>query len=183
MLEAERMSRSLSRAVVLYDDLLRDWRWCLAWAGRCAGITWPSEINGLLPHVDSFVMPSLRHHVVTDKIAAVGPPPVREMIATAWHALQQLRDDVGSRSAEATLDDVRARFAIWRKSQAAVSAAGNVIDIASRAAPASNYLRSEVNWHQQRQIMARPSTGFAFRPQWHDEFADTANLEAATARF
>ena len=178
MLEAERATRSLPRAVILYEDLLRDWRWCMAWAGSCAGISWPTRINDVLPHIDSFVTPSLRHHVVSEPIATVGAPPVRDLIGTAWLALRKLRDDVGSRSAQDALDDVRSRFANWRASEDTSRTTESVVDFVPRVASVPAYLRPEASWRP-RQVITQSFAPVALRHQRHTESSEHLSPELA----
>jgi hypothetical protein len=114
MLEAERMTRGLNRAFVLYDALISDWRLCMDEAGRSAGIAWPRRRDETDRDIDDFLSGSMRHHVAAPISAAVGPPPVCDMIDAVWIALRRLADDPGMPAALACLDHVRARFAAWR---------------------------------------------------------------------
>jgi hypothetical protein len=113
-LEAERASRSLPRAVIAYDDLLRDWRGCLACAGQTAGIAWPSGTGFDHSDIDGFLSSSLRHHVAANSAAAIGPPPIRGLVDMTWSGLRLLRDDPKSRFALEWLDQARATFAARR---------------------------------------------------------------------
>lgn len=115
MLEAERLTRGMHRAVLTYDDLLRDWRGCLTRAGRAAGIDWPLPVEQAEREVDRFLSGAQRHHAAAEAVPAVGPDRVREMIATVWIALQRLADEPTASDALATLDQVRAQFAVWRR--------------------------------------------------------------------
>jgi hypothetical protein len=115
MLEAERASRGLDRAVVFYDDLLRDWRSCISEAGQSACIAWPTPIQQAEREIDDFLFGSSRHHAITQAPAAVGPSPVCDMINVAWLVLRRLSEDPMSSDALTCLDHVRAQFAIWRQ--------------------------------------------------------------------
>ena len=115
MLEAERVSRGLDRAVVLYDDLLRDWRSCIAEAGRRAGINWPRPIEQAGADIDRFLLGSSRHHSAGNADAMVGPASVRDMINAVWIALRRLADNPQSSGALDCLDHVRVQFAAWRR--------------------------------------------------------------------
>jgi hypothetical protein len=55
MLEAERSRRGLPRAVLFYNDLLRDWRRCFRHVGHTASITWPRRFEAASRGIDSFL--------------------------------------------------------------------------------------------------------------------------------
>jgi hypothetical protein len=115
MLEAEWLSRGLDRAIVFYDDLLRDWRGCLGRAGACAGVAWPRPIDEAAGEIDAFLSGSARHHAVAATSAFVGPPGVDEMVNAVWSTLRYLSEDPDSSVALACLDHVRGQFAAWRR--------------------------------------------------------------------
>jgi hypothetical protein len=111
MLAAERMTRAMPRAVVLYDDLLSDWRDCMARAGLIANIAWAKP--AAVVQGDA-VFRSLRHHVAASGFVSVGGPPLRDLINDAWLALRQLADNPGSLAVHERLDHVRSYFVAWR---------------------------------------------------------------------
>lgn len=115
MLEAERTSRGLNRAVVAYDDLTRDWRGCLTEAGKTAGVTWPYPIELGRPDIDAFLAAASPHRVAEHASAVIGQPPVCDMINAAWVAFRHLTRNPEAPVALACLDQVRARFADWRR--------------------------------------------------------------------
>jgi hypothetical protein len=107
MLEAERSSRGLRRAVLFYDDLMQDWRRCIA----AAPVEWPRpEAAG---EVDAFLAPAQRHHAAQDA-AAMGTTPVAYMLGAAWRMFRQLASDPEDAAALANLDHLRENFAAWR---------------------------------------------------------------------
>ncbi len=110
-LEAERASRGLPRAMVAYEDLLHDWRGCMAHAARIAGIAWPGGFDAKRPDIDAFLDLSSRHHFASGDRAAVGPPPLHGLIDITWAALRQLHDDPATPFACEWLDQVRRTFA------------------------------------------------------------------------
>src|ERR1019366_1440121 len=114
MLEAERITRSLPRAVIAYEDLLLDWRGCMMRAGQTAGIAWPEEADRHRPDIDAFLNQSFRHHVAAHTPAAVGPRSVRGLIDMAWSALRELRNDPGAVFPREWLDQARMTFAARR---------------------------------------------------------------------
>lgn len=115
MLEAERVTRGLNRAVIFYDDLLADWRGCMIRAGRIAHIAWPRPIVPTERDIDDFLAPSSRHHVAPQTGAAIGAQPVSVMVDATWTTLRRLSDDPGASGALSDLDRVRAAFADWRR--------------------------------------------------------------------
>ena len=115
MLEAEQASRGLNRAVVSYDNLTRDWRSCMAQAGMIANVTWPRPIELAGPDIDAFLAAASRHHEAEHASAVIGPAPVCDMINAAWIAFRHLVSNPEASVALACLDQVRARFADWRR--------------------------------------------------------------------
>jgi hypothetical protein len=115
MLEAERATRSLPRAVIDYDDMMRDWRACLERASVPAGIAWPagSERDG--SDIDGFLDPSLRHHAMGSETRGVGPPRMRGLIDMTWAGFRELRQNPASTFAMEWLDQARATFAARRR--------------------------------------------------------------------
>jgi hypothetical protein len=111
MLEAERATRGLPRAVVFYDALMRDWRACLYPAARTAGIRLRDSDERV---VDAFVSGAKRHHAAAEAAVAIGPSPVSEMIEAVWISFRRLLDDPASAVPLGTFDQVRTRFAGWR---------------------------------------------------------------------
>ena len=118
MLEAERMTRGMPRAVVLYTELLQDWRDCMARAGRTAGIEWPIPIDRCERDIEDVVVPSLWHHVAEQNSVAVGHPSIRDLIDEAWSALRRLADNPASIVVQEQLNAVRSRFMIERNRSA-----------------------------------------------------------------
>ncbi len=62
-LEAECASRSTNRAIVLFDDLITDWRDQATRLQRRLAIQWPTTITTAGAQVDEFLDSGLRHHV------------------------------------------------------------------------------------------------------------------------
>lgn len=114
MLEAERLTRELPRAVVQYDALMQDWRRCVTQAARTARIVWPRPIEQAGIEVDAYLAASLQHHRALHASAGPGPVPVGEMVKAAWIAFRVLAGNPSELVALSQLDQVRARFAAWR---------------------------------------------------------------------
>ena len=66
MLEAERATRGLKRSLVVYDDLLSDWRDARARIGEDLDLEWPEAASGCDADVDAFLDASERHFDVAN---------------------------------------------------------------------------------------------------------------------
>lgn len=62
MVEAELASRDLSRAVVGYDNLLRDWVGCMQRLADELALQWPVPIDAARTEVERFLSSDARHH-------------------------------------------------------------------------------------------------------------------------
>lgn len=114
MLEAERISRQFNRAVLIYDDLLRDWRHCMRLAGEQAGIFWPTPIAQAGAEIDAFLTaPSGRPR--NQDSARLGLPPVDGLVEAAWNALLRLVQNPKDLLAQRILDEVNDKFTVWRR--------------------------------------------------------------------
>ena len=65
-LDAEHDTRGMRRAVVVYEDLLADWRGVTAKMKSQLGGYWPEPMKAAAAQIDTFLAPELRHH--TDKL-------------------------------------------------------------------------------------------------------------------
>jgi hypothetical protein len=115
MIEAERASRGLNRAIVFYDSLLRDWRGCITGAERSARISWPRSLQLAEGDIDAFLAPSVRRRDQVYPSAHVGPEPVSNMVDAAWNEFCRLAGDPEAPAALTRLDDIRSSFADWRQ--------------------------------------------------------------------
>lgn len=98
MIEAERATRGLMRAVVDYDAMLADWR---AVASRLLPLTGATMPEGeAAAAIDAFLDPTLRHHVGGAEELA---PPFGPIVAAVRDGLAALADDDGE-AARARLD-------------------------------------------------------------------------------
>jgi hypothetical protein len=114
MLEAERMSRQLRRAVLLYEDLLSDWRAVLGLALPLAGIKTPRNFVEAGAEIDAFISPQKRHHAETQAGAKIGAPWLAPLVDRCWRALRALARNPRDELALATLDDTRNNFGLIR---------------------------------------------------------------------
>lgn len=62
MLEAERDTRGMPRAVMTYENLMADWRTEVAHIAKALDVDWPCQPEAAGPAMDLFLEPGLRHH-------------------------------------------------------------------------------------------------------------------------
>jgi glycosyltransferase involved in cell wall biosynthesis len=104
-LESERDSRGRARSVVMYDELLRDWRGVLSAVGDDLGLEWPRLADEAADEVESFLSPGQRHHLV-DWNTLEGRADVVTWVKEAYSALRTddpipVLDQVGAELAQA----------------------------------------------------------------------------------
>ncbi|MET0257384.1 MAG: hypothetical protein ABW179_02290, partial [Methylobacterium sp.] len=109
----EAATRDLRRTVLLYDDLLADWRGTADRIAAELGLVWPKERARVEAEVDAFLTPDLRHHAGR---AAIGEgTPLDALTGRAWEALTALAaapdGSPEAASAREALDGVRADLA------------------------------------------------------------------------
>lgn len=80
VVESELHTRGRRRAFVRYPDLLDDWRPAMAAVARDLSLEWPIAPEAAAAAIDSFLRPSLRHHV------AGGSEPGRSTAVAPWVA-------------------------------------------------------------------------------------------------
>jgi hypothetical protein len=106
MLDAERDTRGLPRAIVRYDRLLADWRAEVPKLAPLLGPGWAPP-DGFEADADAFLDPGLRHHE-----GRAGPSDFAELdalVRTAEDALDALADDDGD-APRSALDHVASRL-------------------------------------------------------------------------
>lgn len=83
LLEAERASRGMTRVLLRYDELLADWRACVARIASAFHIEWRLASDAAAEQIDAYLQPSLRHQRSDDGSAAVAslPDMVRRLYA------------------------------------------------------------------------------------------------------
>lgn len=112
MLDAERGTRGIARAVVSYDGLLQDWRGTMARAGVRLGLDWPAGLEAPAAGIDGFLDPALRHALPDAALdtGLAGSAYAEVWTRHAWTALRALETDGESAAVLETLDRVRAQF-------------------------------------------------------------------------
>ncbi|MGH8214746.1 MAG: sulfotransferase [Rhodanobacteraceae bacterium] len=100
--EAELATRDLSRAIVLYDDLLSDWRSTMERLAARFGLRWPRSFVGASPEIEAFLSAGERHNLIGKGADPTGPDPIGrlyELCAACargngtWYAVSAMVDD------------------------------------------------------------------------------------------
>jgi hypothetical protein len=136
LVEAEKATRGMSRVVVSYDDLLRDWRRNMVRVESGLSLRWPTDSTDAHSSIDQFLTPTERHHKL-DASSDEGFPALLRSAYQAFVAAAKVDEDWGglkrvselySINAGIFLDDIailddRARAAEeqWRLAAASVT--------------------------------------------------------------
>jgi hypothetical protein len=115
MLDAEFATRFCRRHVVLYDDLLRDWREALTLAGQRTAIAWPIGLEAAAPRMDRFIDARLRHFGPVGRRNAVDAMPFAGWLEEAFAALRGLGRDPSDQFQLQRIDRVRTAFRMWSR--------------------------------------------------------------------
>lgn len=111
VLDAERDTRTVTRSMLSYEELLDNWR---AVAERIAAdfrMAWPVAVESAGAQIEDYLRPALRHH--TESLDRLNVPrPLAEWVVETHRALALLRDGgaEGRSRATDTLDEVRQAF-------------------------------------------------------------------------
>jgi hypothetical protein len=109
VIDAERMTRDLPRAIVTYDALLSDWQGVITSLGAGLGMSWPRRNAATEIEIERFLAAELRHHVAPpDALAARAE--IVDWVKDTYTALIQLSQMPDHRPSKARLDRVRAAF-------------------------------------------------------------------------
>jgi hypothetical protein len=105
VLDAERETRDLPRAVVGFGDLLHDHRGVLAAMRRRLAIKWPRPAADARAEIDEFLSLAERHHSVDDRSLDLRPD-VPMQVRRAYEALWTIARDSQNAGAYAELDQI-----------------------------------------------------------------------------
>ncbi|MFK7957304.1 MAG: glycosyltransferase [Lysobacterales bacterium] len=105
VLAAELASRSVSRFIVEYGEVLKDWRSTMSQLGESLELKWPVNLVHASQEIERFLRPGLRHHDSGD----TGHLP--ELVAQAFASLRLLAVDPNDSRALDSLDQIRASLA------------------------------------------------------------------------
>jgi hypothetical protein len=116
MLDAEFATRSCRRHVMLYDDLLRDWREAVAMAEQSAAIKLPIGLEEAAPGIDRFLDARLRHFGPARRRNAADAMPFADWLEETYAALRGLGRNPTDQLQMERLDRVRTAFRRWCRS-------------------------------------------------------------------
>ena len=125
MLAAEYGTRGRRRALVTYDELMRDWRGCLTRASDQAGFDWPFAFDAVAEQMKLRLPATLRHHQA-DALQCDAPQPLGALLGPTYDALLELEYGDGA-TRQRQLDEIRDEFTTWRR-QHGQSLAAELLD-------------------------------------------------------
>ncbi len=156
VIDAERTTRDLPRAVVTYDGLLSDWNGVIASLGAGLGLSWPRRSATTDLEIEQFLRTQLRHHVESPESLAARAEIV-DWVKDAYAALLELSRTPEDQASKVKLDRVRAEF---DKASAAfgVALAENERDLGRREAESAQF-RAHAGMLQERVAVVERDLG------------------------
>jgi len=109
MLDAEAASRDITRVIVSYDGLLKDWRSCVGRLLDGLHIPLPPPSVEVAANIEAFLSASQRHHQHTINDVRLDPS-MKTWVADAYEALQLLEAESKADTAFQTLNRVGDQF-------------------------------------------------------------------------
>ncbi len=109
VLDAEIATRGTKRAVLYYGDLLTDWKNELQRVSVGTGCVWPNPAEDVAEHVQRFLDPGQRHHVLSTEDIMLDSR-MCDWVSEVYGALHRLRQSPASPTALSTIDRVRREF-------------------------------------------------------------------------
>lgn len=107
VLEAEHSSRGVQRHILMWADLLNDWRHVLDDCERALGLAWPRRSDFVDQELAEFLSPGMRHHEADDRL--LERSDVNRWVRDAFEALRTLSRGPDP-AAQAILDEIRREF-------------------------------------------------------------------------
>jgi len=93
MVDAIRDSRNVPRAILLFDELMQDWRSTIDRLGTDINVVWPKKLNDVAPMVEQFLDPGLRHHTY-NRARSMSESVVNHLAAELYVALCERARDI-----------------------------------------------------------------------------------------
>jgi len=109
VLDAEIATRGTKRAVLFYDNLLRDRTSELQRVSLGTGCIWPNSPEDVAERVQRFLDPGQRHHVLSTE-DIMRDSTMHDWVAEVYGAVHQLREGTASPTPLSTIDRVRLEF-------------------------------------------------------------------------
>jgi hypothetical protein len=109
VLDAEIATRGTKRAVLSYGDLLTNWKSELQCVSLGTGCIWPNPVEDVAEHVQRFLDPGQRHHVLSAEDIMLDSR-MCDWVAEVYGALHRLRQSPAAPAALSTIDRVRREF-------------------------------------------------------------------------
>lgn len=108
VLDAEFETRNITRSLVRYRDLLKDWRVAAGTISADIGVDWPGRSGAADAEIAEFLSPELRHHAIGIEALDVAIP-FSDWLRQSCEALDLLLEPHAPRATEAfgALDEVR----------------------------------------------------------------------------
>jgi hypothetical protein len=109
VLDAESATRNASRAVVSYEQMLRDWRSTMQRAGARLCIRWPRPYDDAAPEIDAFLAQEMQHFAPSQReLAARDDVPM--WVRQTYKSLLDLEANPDDDAAVERLDVIRQAF-------------------------------------------------------------------------
>jgi hypothetical protein len=110
LLDAERSTRGLPRAVVRFEDLIGDWRSVRSALAERLGLSWPDDSTGTESALDRLIDPQRPRHSANRAAVEGDAPSLPGWVKQAYASLLRLCVDPRDGDGQAGLDDVRQEF-------------------------------------------------------------------------
>lgn len=125
VLDAERATRGMHRAIVSYDGLLRDWRAVIDEVARGTRCEFPFAKDEIQPQVAEFLSNKDRHHSFTTQELQLDAD-LHGWVSDAYEAMRILEGDPESKRAIADLDAIASSLQRFFPALVAQAQAGNL---------------------------------------------------------
>jgi hypothetical protein len=109
VLDAEKATRQVPRAIVTYNDLLDDWRGLVGKVTAKTRLYWPRRSDRSELEIDQFLAQALRHHVADDA-QLTARADVVDWVKEAYHLLQKMADKGETKDQFKRLDRIHSEF-------------------------------------------------------------------------
>jgi hypothetical protein len=109
VLDAERVTRHLPRAIVTYNDLLGDWRGVVGAVAKKTGLHWPRRSDRSELEIDRFIAEALHHHIADDAQLAARADIV-DWVKETYGLLRGIAKKPATNNEFKRLDRIQAEF-------------------------------------------------------------------------